>query len=117
VSTVVATMKYGQSLETWRLGLRVNLFKKFYIIFPKTIENYFFPQHVVYVGIDYSQKLTNSMKKIIISGLCLWTAACLFVHGPIILVYICFQALTSGVFALEMRRIEKRNLKKTQDRP
>jgi len=55
------------------------------------------------------------MKKLIITGLCLWTAACLFVHGPVILVYICFQALTSGVFALEMRRIEKRNLKKTQD--
>ena len=57
------------------------------------------------------------MKKLIITALCLWTAACLFVHGPVILVYICFQALTSGVFALEMRRIEKRNLKKTQDPP
>jgi hypothetical protein len=75
------------------------------------IENYLCRQHVVYVGTDYSPKMTNSMKKLIITALCLWTAACLFVHGPVILVYICFQALTSGVFALEMRRIEKRNLR------
>jgi hypothetical protein len=46
-------------------------------------------------------------------GLVLWAIACFALHGPVILAYIAIQVATSGVFALEMRRIEKSIPKRT----
>ena len=50
---------------------------------------------------------------ILAGGLTLWVMACFAVHGPVILAYIAIQTATSGIFALEMRRIEKSIPKRT----
>lgn len=40
-------------------------------------------------------------------ALTIWAIACFLTHGPVILAYIGLQAVTSGVFAWQMMRIEK----------
>lgn len=44
---------------------------------------------------------------LLVGGLILWSIACFTVHGPVILAYIAIQIATSGIFSLEMLRIEK----------
>jgi hypothetical protein len=53
-------------------------------------------------------KNAPSLAVLLVGGLALWAIACFVLHGPVILAYIAIQAATSGVFALEMKRIEKR---------
>ena len=52
-------------------------------------------------------KNAPSLVALLGGGLALWAIACFAIHGPIILAYIAIQVATSGLFALEMRRIEK----------
>jgi hypothetical protein len=52
-------------------------------------------------------KNAPSLVALLGGGLALWAIACLALHGPVILAYIAIQVATSGIFALEMRRIEK----------
>ena len=52
-------------------------------------------------------KNAPSLVALLGGGLALWAIACFAIHGPIILAYIAIQVATSGIFALEMRRIEK----------
>jgi hypothetical protein len=52
-------------------------------------------------------KNAPSLVALLGGGLVLWAIACLALHGPVILAYIAIQVATSGIFALEMRRIEK----------
>jgi hypothetical protein len=52
-------------------------------------------------------KNAPSLVALMAGGLTLWAIACFAVHGPVILAYIAIQVATSGIFALEMRRIEK----------
>ncbi len=52
-------------------------------------------------------KNAPSLVALLGGGLALWAMACLALHGPVILAYIAIQIATSGIFALEMRRIEK----------
>ena len=52
-------------------------------------------------------KNAPSLVALLGGGLALWAIACFAIHGPIILAYIAIQIATSGLFALEMRRIEK----------
>ncbi|MDA0284639.1 MAG: hypothetical protein O3B13_01050 [Planctomycetota bacterium] len=52
-------------------------------------------------------KSTLSLTTLLVSGLSLWAVACFALHGPVILAYIAIQLATSGIFALEMRRIGK----------
>lgn len=52
-------------------------------------------------------KNAPSLVALLAGGLTLWAIACLVLHGPVILAYIAIQVATSGIFALEMRRIEK----------
>ena len=52
-------------------------------------------------------KNAPSLVVLLAGGLTLWAIACFAVHGPVILAYIAIQVATSGIFALEMRRIEK----------
>ena len=40
-------------------------------------------------------------------ALSVWAIACFLTHGPVILAYIGFQAVASGIFAWQMFRIEK----------
>ena len=47
------------------------------------------------------------MGVLLVSGLVVWAIACYFLHGSAILMYIGIQAITSGIFAWEMCRIEK----------
>ncbi|MDA0589712.1 MAG: hypothetical protein O2820_19505 [Planctomycetota bacterium] len=44
---------------------------------------------------------------LIVGGLAVWAIVCFFIHGPAIAAYLVIQAVTSGVFAWEMRRIER----------
>lgn len=37
-----------------------------------------------------------------------WAAACTWLHGPAILVYIVLQGATSGIFALSMYKVSRR---------
>jgi hypothetical protein len=52
-------------------------------------------------------KNAPSLVALLGGGLALWAIACFALHGPVILAYIAIQVATSGIFALEMRRIEK----------
>ena len=52
-------------------------------------------------------KNAPSLIVLLSGGLTLWAIACFAMHGPVILAYIAIQIATSGIFALEMRRIEK----------
>jgi len=52
-------------------------------------------------------KNAPSLVVLLAGGLTLWAIACFAMHGPVILAYIAIQVATSGIFALEMRRIEK----------
>jgi hypothetical protein len=52
-------------------------------------------------------KNAPSLVALLAGGLALWAIACFALHGPVILAYIAIQVATSGIFALEMRRIEK----------
>lgn len=52
-------------------------------------------------------KNAPSLVALLGGGLALWAVACFALHGPVILAYIAIQVATSGIFALEMRRIEK----------
>ena len=58
-------------------------------------------------------KNTPSLVALLGGGLVLWAIACFALHGPVILAYIAIQVATSGIFALEMRRIEKSIPKRT----
>jgi len=48
-----------------------------------------------------------SLVALLVGALTLWAIACFVVHGSVILAYIAIQIATSGIFSLEMRRIEK----------
>ena len=52
-------------------------------------------------------KNAPSLVVLLAGGLTLWAIAFFALHGPVILAYIAIQVATSGIFALEMRRIEK----------
>lgn len=52
-------------------------------------------------------KNSPSLVALLAGGLTLWAIACFVMHGPVILAYIAIQIATSGIFAMEMRRIEK----------
>lgn len=52
-------------------------------------------------------KNAPSLVALLSGGLALWAVACFTMHGPVILAYIAIQVATSGIFALEMRRIER----------
>lgn len=58
-------------------------------------------------------KNAPSLVALLSGGLVLWAIACFALHGPVILAYIAIQVATSGIFALEMRRIEKSIPKRT----
>ena len=49
-----------------------------------------------------------SLVALLIGCFCLWAVAGVAIHGPVILAYIAIQLATSGIFALEMRRIVNR---------
>ena len=53
-------------------------------------------------------KNAPSLAVLLVGGLALWAIACFVLHGPVILAYIAIQAATSGVFALEMKRIQNK---------
>lgn len=53
-------------------------------------------------------KNAPSLAVLLVGGLALWAIACFVLHGPVILAYIAIQAATSGIFALEMKRIQKK---------
>lgn len=53
-------------------------------------------------------KSTSHLAFWIIGGLTVWAVACLLLQGPAILMYIGIQAITSGIFAWEMHRLEKK---------
>lgn len=48
-----------------------------------------------------------SLGVLLSGGLLVWAIACFLLHGSAILMYIGIQAITSGLFAWEMNRIEK----------
>ena len=54
-----------------------------------------------------TEKRTPRLAAMLIGGLSLWAVACYAVHGSAILAYIGIQALTSGIFAWQMKSIEK----------
>lgn len=54
-----------------------------------------------------SDRKPSSLTKLIVGGLSVWAVVCFFIHGPAIAAYLAIQAVTSGVFAWEMRRIER----------
>jgi hypothetical protein len=56
---------------------------------------------------DSQMKNGPSLGVILCGGLLVWAIACFCLHGSAILMYIGMQAITSGVFAYEMCRIEK----------
>lgn len=53
-------------------------------------------------------KATSHLALLIVGGLTIWAIACLLLQGPAILMYIGIQAITSGIFAWEMHRLEKK---------
>jgi hypothetical protein len=55
-----------------------------------------------------SDRKRLSLTKLIVGGLTVWAVVCYFIHGPAIAAYLAIQAITSGIFAWEMRRIERR---------
>jgi hypothetical protein len=54
-----------------------------------------------------SDRKTFNLTGLIVGGLSIWAVVCFFIHGPAIAAYLAIQAVTSGVFAWEMRRIER----------
>lgn len=52
-------------------------------------------------------KNAPSLSVLLTGGMAVWAIACFVLHGPVILAYIAIQIATSGLFALEMRRITK----------
>jgi len=54
-----------------------------------------------------SDRKKLSLATLIVGGLAIWAIVCLAIHGPAIAVYLAIQAVTSGVFVWEMRRIER----------
>lgn len=52
-------------------------------------------------------KNAPSLAVLLTGGMTIWAIACVALHGPVILAYIAIQLATSGLFALEMRRITK----------
>lgn len=55
-----------------------------------------------------NDRKTISLSTLITTGLAVWAITCFFIHGEVIAVYLAIQAATSGVFAWEMRRIERK---------
>jgi hypothetical protein len=53
------------------------------------------------------QKSAPKLGTLLGGALLVWAIACFLTHGSVILAYIGFQALTSGLFAWQMFRIEK----------
>ncbi len=53
------------------------------------------------------QKSAPKLGLLLAGVLSVWAVACFLTHGPVILAYIGFQAVTSGIFAWQMFRIEK----------
>jgi hypothetical protein len=54
-----------------------------------------------------SDRKKLSLTTLIVGGLSGWAIVCFYIHGPAIAVYLAIQAVTSGVFVWEMRRIER----------
>ena len=54
-----------------------------------------------------SDRKKLSLKTLIVGGLAIWALVCFYIHGPAIAAYLAIQAVTSGVFVWEMRRIER----------
>ena len=52
-------------------------------------------------------KASPNLGMLLGGALALWATACFLMHGPGILMYIGLQAMTSGIFAWQMFRIEK----------
>jgi len=52
---------------------------------------------------------------LLVGGLTLWAIACVLLHGPAILTYIGLQAVTSGIFAWEMTRLERSTRRRPAD--
>lgn len=53
------------------------------------------------------QKSAPNLGLLLGGALSVWAVACFLTHGPVILAYIGFQAVTSGIFAWQMFRIQK----------
>ena len=53
------------------------------------------------------QKSAPNLGLLLGGALSVWAVACFLTHGPVILAYIGFQVVTSGIFAWQMFRIEK----------
>jgi len=49
---------------------------------------------------------------LVAGGLTVWAVLCFVIHGAAIVAYIGLQALTTGLFVWDMRRIEKRSVQK-----